>query len=173
MAARIATLGAARDDGGQQAVLEQLAFGLAPGPVHLGHHLVADQHVAHHDVVLAGDGLGVCLALAAGMHGTAAVAVDDADLAVLEVRVGLGEFLDDLFRGMAEREEFDRERPEAGVGIGLRADGADVGADERAAATNGHGVGGLGDAEEAGLRVACDYGERHGVSVPFSGRGWP
>src|SRR3984885_687781 len=50
---------------------------------------------------------------------------------------------------MSHRKQLDSERPEAGVGVGLRAHRADIGADERAPSAYCDRTGALRDSEQA------------------------
>ena len=104
MSAGVTALCPARDQCGEQPVLEKPALGFAPRAIHLGHHPVGQQDVPHDDIVFPGHRAAVRFALGAGVHRAASMPVDDADLAVVEMSVGFAEFLDDLLGRIPKRQ---------------------------------------------------------------------
>src|SRR6185312_8442165 len=96
-----------------------------------------------------------------GEGGAAPRGIDHVKLADIAALVAGDEECHDLGGGDAFGEEAQAARPEERVGEGLRRDRADAAARMAAALPGGEGLGGDGDAEGAGRRIAGDDGPGH------------
>ena len=108
----------------QEPLLERPADGLLEGLGEGVDGCAGDEDVPLRGVARPGAAPGPALALLAGEGRAAALPVDDAELPVLPLLVGRGQALDDLLGGEALPQQRQAVRPVAGVGVGLRSDGA-------------------------------------------------
>src|SRR5262249_32067728 len=92
------------------------------------------------------------------------VAVDDAELAIIEIRIVGGEHAGDVLRCVAQGQEVEREGIDVAQVIGLRLAHPDVGANAFVAPAAGHGKSRRADTKASACRAARDDGIGHRTS---------
>ena len=148
----------------QQAVFERRIGVLEEAGDDASHCLRTGEAVAIGGVVGAYRVAGPLAASRAGMRHDVVLAVDDAELAIVEIRVASLERPHDVLRRVALRQHVERERIDVTQVEGLRFADADAGTHAFVASPAGYGKRGRADAEAAGARTARDDGIGHGVS---------